>query len=85
MLPLVLPRPRPTVLPLASLTLAALTRPVLPLTPLTRSLLTLAALTLPSLPSLTPLMPLALTRLPLTGAAVSPGLVSSRRGLTRRP
>lgn len=75
MLPLVLPRPRPTVLPLASLTLAALTR----------SLLTLAALTLPSLPSLTPLMPLALTRLPLTGAAVSPGLVSSRRGLTRRP
>lgn len=52
MLPLVLPRPRPTVLPLASLT---------------------------------PLMPLALTRLPLTGAAVSPGLVSSRRGLTRRP
>lgn len=57
--PLVLPRPRPTVLPLASLTLAALTR----------SLLTLAAL----------------TRLPLTGTAVSPGLVSSRRGLTRRP
>ena len=47
-------------------------------------LLRLPPTVLPLTP-LTPLMPLALTRLPLTGAAVSPGLVSSRRGLARRP